>query len=332
MTKPESFNAIVAREVDGRSKGSLEQLTLAELPDLDVLVEVEYSSLNYKDALAVSGRGKICRTMPMVCGIDLAGKIVESTHSDWPTGTRVVVNGFGMSETQWGGYTQYQRVSSDWLVRLPSAFSPEQAMAIGTAGYTAMLCVHALQDHGLAPGDGKVCVTGASGGVGSVALLLLAKLGYHAVAVSGRPETEPYLRELGAVDVIDRAALDRDPRPLDKELWAAGIDCVGSKTLATLLSQTRYEGIVAACGLAGGHDLPATVMPFILRGVTLRGIDSVMAAQARRQRAWDDLAKLLDTGQLGSVFEMRPMSEIPALAVDLLDGKLRGRVVVNVNR
>jgi acrylyl-CoA reductase (NADPH) len=325
------FKAIVAREVDRRSKGTLEELTLADLPDRDVLVQIDYSSLNYKDALAVSGRGRICREMPMVCGIDLAGTIVESDNPDWQAGDRVVVNGFGMSETVWGGYSQYQRVASEWLVRLPEAFSFQQAMAIGTAGYTSMLCVHALQDHGLEPGDGQVCVTGASGGVGSVALLLLAKLGYHAVAVSGRPSMEGYLRELGAINVIDRAELDRDPRPLDKELYSAGIDCVGSKTLATLLSQTRYEGIVAACGLAGGADLPATVMPFILRGVTLRGIDSVMAEQKRRQRAWDDLARLVDPAHLADVFEVRPMSQIPALATELLDGKLRGRIVVDVN-
>jgi len=326
-----TFTAIVAREVDRRSQGALEKLTLADLPKLDVLIRVEFSSLNYKDALAVSGRGKICRSMPMVCGIDLAGTIEESDNPAWQKGDRVVVNGFGMSETQWGGYSQYQRVSSDWLVRLPSAFSLEQAMAIGTAGYTSMLCVLALQDHGLQPGDGRVCVTGASGGVGSVALLLLAKLGYQAVAVSGRPAMEGYLRELGAVEVIDRAELDRDPRPLEKELWAGGVDCVGSKTLSTLLAQTRYEGIVAACGLAGGADLPTTVMPFILRGVTLRGVDSVMAAQPRRQRAWDDLARLVDPAQLADVFEIRPMSEIPLLANKLLDGNLRGRVVIDVN-
>ncbi|CAN1539310.1 Qor NADPH,quinone reductase and related Zn-dependent oxidoreductases [Sphingomonadaceae bacterium] len=326
------FNAIVAREVDRRSQGTLETLTLADLPDRDVLVKIDYSSLNYKDALAVSGRGKICRSMPMVCGIDLAGTIAESAHPGWKAGERVVINGFGMSETVWGGYSQYQRVSSDWLVRLPEAFAPEQAMAIGTAGYTAMLCVHALQDHGVTPGDGRICVSGASGGVGSVALLLLAKLGYQAVAVSGRPETEPYLRELGAVDVIDRAELDRDPRPLEKEVWAAGIDCVGSKTLATMLAQTRYEGIVAACGLAGGADLPATVMPFILRGVTLRGVDSVMAAQPRRQRAWDDLARLVAPAELAAVFDIRPMSDLPKLATQLLDGQLRGRIVIDVNR
>ena len=326
------FNAIVAREVDRRSQGTLETLTLDDLPDRDVLVKIDYSSLNYKDALAVSGRGKICRSMPMVCGIDLAGTIAESAHQDWKAGDRVVINGFGMSETVWGGYSQYQRVSSDWLVRLPEAFAPEQAMAIGTAGYTAMLCVHALQDHGVTPGDGRICVSGASGGVGSVALLLLAKLGYQAVAVSGRPETEPYLRELGAVDVIDRAELDRDPRPLEKEVWAAGIDCVGSKTLATMLAQTRYEGIVAACGLAGGTDLPTTVMPFILRGVTLRGVDSVMAAQPRRQRAWDDLARLVAPAELAAVFDIRSMSDLPKLATQLLDGQLRGRIVIDVNR
>ena len=326
------FKAIVAREVERRSQGTLETLTLDDLPDRDVLVKIDYSSLNYKDALAVSGRGKICRSMPMVCGIDLAGTIAESAHPDWKTGDRVVVNGFSMSETVWGGYSQYQRVSSDWLVRLPEAFAPEQAMAIGTAGYTGMLCVHALLDYGVTPGDGRICVSGASGGVGSVALLLLAKLGYQAVAVSGRPKNEPYLRELGAVDVIDRAELDRDPRPLEKEVWAAGIDCVGSKTLATMLAQTRYEGIVAACGLAGGADLPATVMPFILRGVTLRGIDSVMAAQPRRQRAWDDLARLIEPVELAAVFDIRPMSDLPQLAMQLLDGQLRGRIVIDVNR
>lgn len=325
------FNAIVAREVDRRSQGQIEKLTFADLPDRDVLVKIDYSSLNYKDALAISGRGKICRSMPMVCGIDLAGTIAESAHPDWKAGDPVVVNGFGMSETVWGGYSQYQRVSSGWLVRLPDAFSLEQAMAIGTAGYTAMLCVHALLDHGVKPGDGHICVSGASGGVGSVALMLLAKLGFRAVAVSGRPETESYLRELGAINVIDRAELDRDARPLEKELWAAGIDCVGSKTLATMLSQTRYEGIVAACGLAGGADLPASVMPFILRGVTLRGIDSVMAAQSRRQRAWDDLARLVDPAELAAVFDIRSMSDLPKLANQLLDGQLRGRIVIDVN-
>lgn len=325
------FNAIVAREVDRRSQGQIEKLTFADLPDRDVLVKIDYSSLNYKDALAISGRGKICRSMPMVCGIDLAGTIAESAHPDWKAGDPVVVNGFGMSETVWGGYSQYQRVSSGWLVRLPDAFSLEQAMAIGTAGYTAMLCVHALLDHGVSPGDGHICVSGASGGVGSVALMLLAKLGFRAVAVSGRPETESYLRELGAINVIDRAELDRDARPLEKEFWAAGIDCVGSKTLATMLSQTRYEGIVAACGLAGGADLPASVMPFILRGVTLRGIDSVMAAQSRRQRAWDDLARLVDPAELAAVFDIRSMSDLPKLANQLLDGQLRGRIVIDVN-
>lgn len=325
------FKSIVAREVNKRSQGALEELSLTDLPDRDVLLKVDFSSLNYKDALAVSGRGKICRTMPMVCGIDLAGTVIESANPAWKPGDRIVVNGFGMSETVWGGYSQYQRVASDWLVRLPESFSFQQAMAIGTAGYTSMLCVHALQDHGLQPGDGRVCVTGASGGVGSVALLLLARLGYQAVAVSGRPSLEGYLRQLGAIEVIDRAELDRDPRPLEKELYAAGIDCVGSRTLATLLAQTRYEGIVAACGLAGGADLPTTVMPFILRGVTLRGIDSVMASQTRRQRAWDDLARLVDPGQLADVFEIRPMTEIPTLATELLDGKLRGRIVIDVN-
>lgn len=327
-----TFNAVVAREVDRRSRGSLEVLSMKDLPDNDVLVQVSFSTLNYKDALAVTGRGKVVREFPMVCGIDFAGTVVESSSPDWTAGDRVIVNGFGMSERFWGGYSQYQRVPADWLVRLPEAFSFEQSMAIGTAGYTAMLCVHAIQDHGVQPGDGRVIVTGASGGVGSVALLLLATLKYEAVGASGRPETRGYLESLGATDTVDRAEFDRDCRPLERETWAAGIDCVGSKTLATVLAQTRYEGIVAACGLAGGHELPSTVMPFILRGVTLRGIDSVMAAADRRQRAWDDLAQLVDMDKLGTVYQVKPMSEAVRLSEQLLDGQLTGRTVIDVNK
>lgn len=327
-----TFNAVVAREVDRRSRGSLEVLSMKDLPNNDVLVQVSFSTLNYKDALAVTGRGKVVREFPMVCGIDLAGTVVESSSPDWTAGDRVIVNGFGMSERFWGGYSQYQRVPADWLVRLPEAFSFEQSMAIGTAGYTAMLCVHALKDHGVQPGDGRVIVTGASGGVGSVALLLLATLKYEAVGASGRPETRGYLESLGATDTVDRAEFDRDCRPLERETWAAGIDCVGSKTLATVLAQTRYEGIVAACGLAGGHELPTTVMPFILRGVTLRGIDSVMATADRRQRAWDDLAQLVDMEKLGSVYEVKPMSDVVRLSEQLLDGQLTGRTVIDVNQ
>ena len=327
-----TFMAVVATEVDRRSKGEVVTISEEDLPDNDILVQVSCSTLNYKDALAVSGRGKVVREFPMVCGIDLAGTVVESKSPEWQAGDRVIVNGFGMSEKYWGGYTQYQRVPANWLVRLPEAFSFEESMAIGTAGYTAMLCVHALQDHGVNPDDGRIVVTGASGGVGSVALLLLAKLGYEAVGASGRPETREYLLSLGAVDTVDRAEFDRDCRPLERETWAAGVDCVGSKTLATVLAQTCYEGIVAACGLAGGHELPSTVMPFILRGVTLRGIDSVMAAAKRRQRAWDDLASLVDMQKLGTVYEVKPMTDIVRLSEQLLNGQLRGRTVIDVNR
>ncbi|RBP51320.1 MDR family oxidoreductase [Arenicella xantha] len=327
-----TFNAIVARSDDAGYRVALEQLSRSELPDNEVLVKIDYSTLNYKDALAVTGASPICRRLPMVCGIDLAGIVVESKSSAWQSGDRVLVNGFGLSETEWGGYTQFQSVSSNYLVKIPEAFSAEQAMAIGTAGYTAMLCVHALQDHGLTPSHGPIVVTGASGGVGSVAISLLSTFGFEVVAVSGRESTHDYLRSLGASRILDRADLDAKAKPLEKEQWAGAVDSVGSRTLATLLARTNREGIVAACGLAGGVDLPSTVMPFILRGVTLRGIDSVMASLERRQRAWDDLARYLNMEQLQTVYKVEPMSDIPKLASDLLAGNLVGRIVVDVNR
>lgn len=326
------FTALVAEDHDGKVRAGLKTLELGDLPDNDVLVRVAYSTLNYKDGLAVSGKGKICRTLPMVCGIDLAGTVEESRHADFQPGDRVLVNGFGLSENHWGGYSQYARLQPEWLVRLPAAFSEEQAMAIGTAGYTAMLCVLAIEDHGVLPEHGPVLVTGAAGGVGSVAVHLLAKLGYEVEAATGRAEeTGDFLKGLGATGLLAREALARDCKPLEKEHWAAVVDCVGGQTLATALAQTRYEGIVTACGLAGGTGLPTTVMPFILRGVTLRGIDSVMASRERRQRAWDRLAELMDLEALAAISRTEPMSKLPELANDILAGKIRGRVVIDVN-
>lgn len=306
---------------------------MADLPDLDVLVEVAYSGLNYKDGLALSGnRNKVARKLPMVGGIDLAGTVVESRSPLWKAGDKVVLNGFGLSESQWGGYTRFQRVKAEWLLRLPAAFSFEQAMAIGTAGYTAALCVDALVNAGVKPGDGEVLVTGAAGGVGSVAIALLSKAGFNVTASTGRPETHDYLRGLGASQFVDRASLQEKGAPLQKERWAAAVDSVGSSTLVNVLSQVRYGGVVAACGLAGGVDLNATVLPHILRGVSLLGVDSVMAPMAKRELAWTRLARDLDPAKLADMTSVEPMSNLPELAEAILAGKTRGRVVIDVKR
>ena len=327
-----TFSAIVAEDINGHVKGQLKQLTLDDLPDEAVLVDVAYSTLNYKDGLAVSGRGRICKSLPMVCGLDLAGEVVESRNPAWKAGDRVMVNGFGLSEKYWGGYSQKQRVKAEWLVPVPTAFSFEQAMAIGTAGYTAMLCVQAIQEHGVLPEHGPVLVTGAAGGVGSVAVMLLARLGYKVTASTGRiSEAEKFLRSLGATALIDRAEFSRACKPLEKEAWAAAVDVVGGQTLATVLATTQYEGIVTACGLAGGMDLPTSVAPFILRGVTLRGIDSVMVSLARRKKAWDALAQLVDLKLLSTLYQVKPMSSLPDLANQIIDGQIRGRIVIDVN-
>lgn len=329
----ETFNAIVARErSDGKVRGELETLSLGDLPEQNTLIDVAYSTLNFKDGLAVSGAGKICRKVPMVCGIDLAGTIADSADDRFKPGDAVLINGYGLSESHWGGYTQKQRVSSDWLVKIPAGWDVKSVMAIGTAGYTAMLSVMAIMDHGIKPADGPIAVSGASGGVGSVALLLLKTLGYDAVAITGRPEeNRAHFDALGASDVAARADFERDCKPLEKETFAGAIDSVGSKTLATLLAQTKYEGLVAACGLAGGISLPSTVMPFILRGVTLRGIDSVMASQERRTRAWSLLAQYLRPEMLEGLYEVEPMSRLPELAKSLLSGGITGRIVINTN-
>lgn len=328
----DSIRAIVARDTDGRTRGTLEEIDVLSLPAGDVTVDVAFSTLNYKDGLAITGKGKICRSLPMVCGIDLAGTIRESRSPAWQTGDRVLVNGFGLSERYWGGLAQCASLQAGWLVRIPQAFTAEQAMALGTAGYTAMLCVQAITDHGVGPASGPVLVTGAAGGVGAVAVMLLSALGYTVTALTGRvEESGDFLRSLGASDVMARDQLAREAKPLEAETWSAVVDTVGDKVLGTAIAQTRYEGIVAACGLAGGAGLPTTVMPFILRGVTLRGIDSVMASIPRRQQAWDRLAELVDPAKLARIYRVEPLARAPELAAELLAGKVQGRIVINVN-
>lgn len=328
-----TFNALVLdRNEDKSIRAAIQPLSLADLPDEDVLVDIACSTLNYKDGLAVTGTSPIVRKFPMVAGIDLAGVVAESRDSRFKPGDQVLVNGYGLSERHWGGYSQRQRLKPEWLVRVPESFSLEETMAIGTAGYTAMLCVQAIRDWGVKPEAGPVVVTGAAGGVGTVAIMLLAKLGYQVSAATGRiEEARPLLEQLGASELIARAELARDPAPLEAERWAAAVDTVGASTLASVIAQTRYEGIVAACGLAGGAGLPTTVMPFILRGVTLRGIDSVMAAQERRQRAWDELAQLVDRDLLRAIYRVEPLSRVPELAKAILAGEIQGRVVIDVN-
>ncbi|MGR8949070.1 MAG: MDR family oxidoreductase [Gammaproteobacteria bacterium] len=328
----EKFNAIVAELNDeGKPRANLKQITLDEVPDEDVLIDVAFSTVNYKDGLAVTGKGKICRKFPMVCGIDLSGTVIESRNDKWQAGDEVLVNGYGLSEDHWGGYAQKQKVKSEFLVKVPDAFNLEQVMALGTAGYTAMLCVNAVEDHGTKPADGPVLVTGAAGGVGSVAVMALSKLGYEVHASTGRPETESYLKSLGAAEIVARDELARDAKPLERELWAGVVDCVGDKTLATAIAQTKHEGIVAPCGLAGGFGLPATVMPLILRGVTVRGVESIMTSMARRERAWESLATLIDQSLLDSVYRVEPLGAVPELANTILAGKIQGRVVIDVN-
>ena len=324
------FKALQLNKSDTGFSAALVSLDEAGLPAGDVLVQVEYSTLNYKDGLAITNTGPVVRSWPMVAGIDGAGTVLESSHAGWKPGDPFIHNGWGLGETRWGLLAERARLQSDWLVRLPAAFTPRQAMAIGTAGYTAMLCVLALEKHGLKPGDGEVLVTGATGGVGSVAVALLGKLGYRVVAATGKASEEGSLKQLGAGAVMDRAELSAPGKPLQKERWAAVVDAVGSHTLANACAQTRYGGVVAACGLAQGADFPVTVMPFILRGVTLAGIDSVMAPLARRQQAWDRLATDLDPAKLETIVEEVPLSRAVEKAADLMAGKVRGRIVVKI--
>lgn len=323
------FKALVLDNANGFS-ASVQPVDETRLPAGDVTVSVAYSTLNYKDGLAITNKGPVVRSWPMVAGIDGAGTVVDSSHPAWKPGDAFVHNGWGVGETHWGCLAEKARLKGDWLVRLPAAFTPRQAMAIGTAGYTAMLCVLALEDHGLKPGAGEVLVTGATGGVGSVATALLGRLGYKVVAATGKAGEEAYLKSLGASAIIDRAELTSAGKPFQKERWAGVVDAVGSHTLANALAQTRYGGVVAACGLAQGMDLPTTVMPFILRGVTLAGIDSVMAPLPKRQRAWERLARDLDPALLERMIEEIPLATAIAKAQDLMAGKVRGRVVVRV--
>lgn len=328
----ETFRALLIEDRDGKPVAGFRDLTRDALPDHEVLVEVAYSTLNYKDGLAITGKGRIARRLPMVAGIDIAGTVVESRSDRWRSGDKVIVNGWGLSETEWGGYSRFQRLKPEWLTRLPEGFTLQEAMAIGTAGYTAALCVDTLEDWGaIRPGGAEVLVTGAAGGVGSTAVSLLAAKGYTVTAATGRPETHDYLAGLGASGFVDRASLAEKGGPLQKERWAGAVDSVGSTTLANVLAQTNYGGAVAACGLAGGFDLPATVMPHILRSVALLGVDSVMAPQARRDRAWATLAAHLDKGRLGSIARVEPMSALPQLASEIVAGRIRGRVIIDVN-
>ena len=324
------FKALLLEKSDAGVTATVKPLDESALPAGDVLVRVAHSTLNYKDGLAITNRGPVVRAWPMVAGIDGAGTVLESTHPAWQPGDRFVHNGWGVGETRWGCLAEKARLMGDWLVKLPPAFTTRQAMAIGTAGYTAMLCVLALERQGLTPGDGEVLVTGATGGVGSVATALLAKLGHRVTAATGKAAEADYLKQLGATTVIDRAELAAPGKPLQKERWAAVVDAVGSHTLANACAQTRWGGVVAACGLAQGADFPATVMPFILRSVTLAGIDSVMAPLARRQEAWARLARDLDPALLESMVTECALDDAAARAADLMQGKVRGRIVVTI--
>lgn len=328
----EHFKALVLDEVEKKPFAEFMELGFDDLPDHDVLVEVAASTVNYKDGLAVSGKQRIARRPPLIGGIDLAGTVVESRSPDWKAGDRVVVNGWGLSETESGGYTKYQRVRPEWLVRLPDAFDFRQAMAIGTAGYTAALCVDALEDWGvIRPGEGEVLVTGAAGGVGSVAIALLASRGYVVTAATGRPETHGYLGELGASNFIARDELAAAGAPLRKERFSGVVDSVGDTTLVSAIAQTVYRGAVAACGLAASPNLPgATVLPHILRGVALIGVDSVMCPRSPRERAWERLARDLDKSILDSITTSAAFEDLPRLAEDILAGRIRGRVVVDI--
>lgn len=326
------FRAILVEKTDAGQATRLAELDESSLPAANVLLAVKRSTINYKDALALTGKAPVIRKFPMVPGIDGAGEVLESTHASFRPGDRVLVNGFGVGESHWGCLAGRARLDGGWLLPIPSAFTATQAMAIGTAGYTAMLCVMALERHGVTPEKGEVLVTGATGGVGSVAIALLSKLGFRVVASTGRAAEAPYLTGLGAAEVIDRAILSTPGKPLQKERWAGVVDSVGSQTLASACATTRYGGTVAACGLAGGMDFPASVAPFILRGVTLAGVDSVMAPMALRIEAWQRLARDLDPARLSAMTRKIGLADAISAAADLLAGKVRGRIVVDTTR
>lgn len=333
VKKVDMFAGILINKDDNGQTVELAQIDEAQLPEGDVTIDVEYSTLNYKDGLAITGSSPVVRKFPMVPGIDLVGVVSDSSNPEFKAGDRVVLNGWGVGEGHWGGLAQKARLNGDWLIKLPAAFDGRQAMAIGTAGYTAALCVEALVNFGVKPEQGEVLVTGATGGVGSVAVALLAKAGFKVVAATGKASEGDYLKQLGASDIIDRAELAEKGRPLQKERWAGVVDSVGSHTLVNACAQTRYGGAVAACGLAQGPDFPSTVMPFILRGVSLLGIDSVMAAKEKRMPAWDRLARDLDKNLLDLIAGTEiPLADAIDAAKGLLEGKVRGRIVVDVNK
>jgi acrylyl-CoA reductase (NADPH) len=323
------FNAVLIDRTDDEVQARLAELDEAELPEGSVSVDVTFSSLNYKDALAITGSAPIARSYPMVAGIDLAGVVSASADADHAPGETVVVTGYGIGERHWGGLAQRARLDGDWLVPLPDAFSPRQAMAVGTAGFTAMLCILALEDHGV---EGEILVTGANGGVGSLAVAILAKLGHHVIASTGRPQLADALRDLGAAEIIDRAELSEPGRPLGKERWAGAVDTVGGQTLANVCASTGYGGTVAACGNVAGMSLPASVAPFILRAITLAGVDSVQTPRVRRLEAWRRLSNDLDPSLLDSLTSEIGLTQVLDTARDVLDGRMRGRVVVDTNR
>ncbi len=325
-----SFKAIVIEKTDGGTKAALTDFDEANLMDGDVTVHVEYSTINYKDGLAITGKAPVVRRFPMIAGIDFAGTVESSSHAGWKPGDKVILNGWGCGETHLGAYAEKARVKGDWLVPLPKTLNARDAMSIGTAGYTAMLAVMALERHGLTPANGPIAVTGAAGGVGSVAIAILARRGFVVHAVTGRPQEADYLKGLGASEIVDRKELAGPAKPLAKERWAGAIDAVGSTTLANLLSMTRYGGAVAACGLAAGMDLPGSVAPFILRGVCLYGIDSVMCPVERRREAWKRIEIDLDRQKLATITREIGLSDVLGAAPDILTGRVRGRIVVKI--
>lgn len=324
------FKAILINKQDEQYTAHLTSVDEKDLPEGDVLVQVSYSTLNYKDALAITGKSPVVRAFPMVAGIDLVGTVLECSSGQFAVGEQVLLNGWGVGEKHWGGLAEKARLQSDWLIPLPSALTAKQAMSIGTAGYTAMLCVNALEQQGITPESGKVLVTGANGGVGSFAIAILAKLGYHVIASTGRTAERDYLISLGATEIIDRTELSEKGKPLMKERWASAIDSVGSYTLANVCAGTQYGGVVAACGLAQGLDFPATVAPFILRGVTLKGVDSVMCPKSQRLQAWQRLSEIIDDELLAKISQDITLDEVIPTATRLLNGEVRGRIVVKI--
>lgn len=326
------FNAILIEKDDKGYRANLTQLQPSQLPDGDVTVQVDYSSLNYKDALAISGKSPVVRQFPMVPGIDFVGTVIDSQTSQYKKGDKILLNGWGVGEKHWGGLAQFAKVNGQWLIPLPQNLTGKQCMAIGTAGYTAMLAIIALEKHGISPKKGKILVTGANGGVGSFTIAILAKLGYHIIAATGRLNESAYLKQLGANEIIDRHELSEPGKPLMKERWIAAIDCVGSQTLANVCASTQYGGVVAACGLAQGMDFPSSVAPFILRGISLIGIDSVMRPYADRVEAWQHLATILDAPLLDTIGKTISLKQVIPTSEKLLQGQIRGRIIVDVNQ